>query len=103
MIPYYSEIQTYLKGENVEKAELFGSFARGDSTSESDIDLLISKKGMTLFDILQMEEDLEKIINRKIDIVEYSAIKPNLRNHLLHRYDLNSHRCFSMPSSKNAE
>ena len=83
MIPYYSEIQTYLKGENVEKAELFGSFARGDSTSESDIDLLISKKGMTLFDILQMEEDLEKITNRKIDIVEYSAIKPNLRTYIL--------------------
>ena len=83
MIPYYSEIQTYLKGKNIEKAELFGSFARGDSTSESDIDLLISKKGMTLFDILQMEEDLEKITNRKIDIVEYSAIKPNLRNYIL--------------------
>jgi uncharacterized protein len=78
----FEQIRTYLKHKPVSKAAIFGSFSRGEQHQQSDIDLLIEAHGMTLFDILKMEQDLEKITRRKIDIVEYKAVKPLLQTYV---------------------
>lgn len=79
----YTQIRHYLQNKPIRKAAVFGSFARDEEKPESDIDLLIETQGMSFFDILRLEDDLEQITNRKIDIVEYSAIKQNLKHHIL--------------------
>lgn len=64
----------------VKHAAIFGSLAKGNLTENSDIDLLIEPaSGFTLFNMLQMEEDIAKLTNRKIDIVEYRALKPSIK------------------------
>lgn len=80
---FFDEIKNYLRQQRVTKAALFGSFARGEQHEFSDIDLAIEKEGMTFFELLQMEEDLEKLTQRKIDIVEFSAIKPSIRPYII--------------------
>jgi len=78
------QIVPILKRQGVSKAALFGSAARGDARKDSDIDLLIRLKGKkTLFDIVGLKLELEKKLDRKVDLVEYSAIHPLLRNKIL--------------------
>ncbi len=68
----------------LKRAALFGSFARSEENTNSDIDILIEpEQGFTLFDLLRMERTLQETLHRKIDLVEYSAIKPSIRNKVL--------------------
>ncbi len=68
----------------MQRAALFGSFARNEETDNSDIDILIEpKSGFTIFDMLRMEQALGEKLSRKIDLVEFSAIKPSIRERVL--------------------
>lgn len=63
---------------------IFGSFARGEQTKRSDIDLLVRMpKGSSLFDIAGLKIDLEKALKKKVDIVQDHCIKPALRSRIL--------------------
>lgn len=68
----------------VKNIHLFGSFARGEQTERSDIDLLVDPpRGMTLIDLSGLKIDLEDALKRKVDIVPTCSIKPALRNVIL--------------------
>jgi predicted nucleotidyltransferase len=68
----------------IKRAAIFGSFAKGENTVGSDIDLLIEpSKGFTFFELLKLEQEISLLINRKVDLVEYSAIKPSIREEVL--------------------
>ncbi len=72
------EIQTYLSSMPVDKAWIFGSFARGEETDKSDLDILVQftkgvKLGLKYFHYIN---DLETLSNRKIDLVELSTLDP---------------------------
>ena len=63
----------------IEQAWLFGSFARGEETYKSDVDLMIDvpgKNNFSMFDAFQIQEDLQHIFKRKFDIVLAGALKP---------------------------
>jgi hypothetical protein len=78
------KIKTVLNKYPVSKAALFGSFARGEENGDSDIDILIqTSQPISLFDILKIERELFKVTKRKIDILEYSAIKPTIKQNVL--------------------
>ena len=79
---FFDSVRGYLQQRKVSRAAVFGSFARGEENIHSDIDLLIEKEGLTFFEVLQMEEDLEKLTHRKIDIVEFGAVKTSLKSYI---------------------
>lgn len=55
---------------DVSEAYLFGSFARGDQTPDSDIDLrLVCGNTMTFGTLYELSHELEKELGRKVDIV----------------------------------
>ena len=55
---------------DVSEAYLFGSFARGEQTPDSDIDLhLICGNTMTFGALYELSHELEKDLGRKVDIV----------------------------------
>ena len=65
------QIATYFKTQPVLKAWLFGSFARGEETSNSDVDILVvldhsQPVGLRFFG---MYEDLKELLGRNIDLV----------------------------------
>ena len=71
-------IADYFKTQPVVKAWLFGSFARGEETPQSDVDILVlldhSKPvGLKFFG---MWNDLERLLDRKVDLVEEGELLP---------------------------
>ena len=73
-----------LKKHNVVKAGIFGSYARGEQKKSSDIDLLIKFKGKkNLFDLARLEQELEKTLHKRFDVLTYNSITPLLKYNIL--------------------
>lgn len=76
-------LPTLLKAE-VKKAALFGSYVRGENTEESDIDILVDlPDGASLFDLVRLRLDLEEVLKKKVDVVEYAGLKPRIKDSIL--------------------
>ena len=75
-----TKIVDFLKKDGrVEKAWIFGSFARGDDNADSDVDLMIrysDKASGTLFDYADIQYRLQNLLQKKIDLSEEGYIKP---------------------------
>ena len=72
-------IADYFKTQPVLKAWLFGSFARGEETSRSDVDLLVQyddKARISLLKHCAIMNDLEELLDRKVDLVEEGELLP---------------------------
>lgn len=66
-------IADYFKTQPVNKAWLFGSYARGEETPDSDIDLLVEydkNARISLLTISYMMGELEKSTGRRVDLIE---------------------------------
>jgi len=73
-----------LKKYGVAKAAVFGSYARNKAKKNSDIDLLVEiKKNISLLDFSALKQELQQTLNRQVDLVEYSQIKPMLKQSIL--------------------
>ncbi len=76
MIP---KIQKYLAGQPVKKAWLFGSCSRGEETADSDVDILVQyarDEQVTLFTISRIMCSLNKLLGRRVDVVEDEGVLP---------------------------
>ncbi len=72
-------IQRYLANQPVEKAWLFGSFARGEEKPESDVDILVAfdhSRPIGLLRYAKMWREIEEQIGRKVDLVEDGTLMP---------------------------
>ncbi len=68
----------YFSRKPIEKAWVFGSFSRGEQRPDSDIDILITfvpntKMGLQFFGMI---DDLEKLLNRSVDLVVEGDLLP---------------------------
>jgi len=58
---------------------VFGSVARGDARPDSDIDLLIeAPKGTSSFEFVRLQQLIEQVLGRQVDLVSYGGLKPGL-------------------------
>ena len=55
---------------------IFGSFTREDFKDDSDIDILIDYEQPIGIEFIDLAEELEKILNLKVDLVSKNGIKP---------------------------
>lgn len=69
----------------VDSLAVFGSVARGEADASSDVDLLVRFHGAPpgLFDYVRLERHLSEILDRSVDLVMESALKPRLRDRIL--------------------
>ena len=75
-----NKIAEYFKTQPVLKAWLFGSFARGEETENSDVDILIVPDEMVgLFKLSGMLLDLQELLNIKVDLVTEKGLLPFAR------------------------
>lgn len=73
-----------LKQYNVLRAAIFDSFAKGQITEDSDIDILIEFKGQrSLFDLANLKIELEELLRRRVDLLTYNSLHPLLRKKIL--------------------
>lgn len=77
-------IRPILQNSAVQRAAIFGSYARGEQTPESDVDILVEHAdSATLFDVANLQEQLERALGKRVDLVGYRTIKPRLRSSIL--------------------
>jgi len=63
---------------------LFGSFARGEQSASSDVDVLVEfEEGADLFDLIGLADYLEEALQRKVDVVPKRALRTELRESVL--------------------
>ena len=72
-------IRDYFKTQPVLKAWIFGSYARGEETPESDVDILVvydDKARVSLLTISRMMGELERSIGHLVDLIEDGCLLP---------------------------
>lgn len=79
-----SQINEIAKRHNAEKVYVFGSCARKEETSESDIDLLIEfKADSTLYDQIDLRDEMSAFLQCKVDVVSKKGLHPFIRKSVL--------------------
>jgi len=74
----------YLRKEyHVGRVGVFGSFARGDITPTSDVDVLISFTSPIGWEIVDVKDFLEEKIGRKVDVVCAGGLKPKVKKNIM--------------------
>ncbi len=68
----------------VKEIGIFGSYVRGEELKGSDIDILVEfKEPIGLFKFLDLEEYLENLLDKKVDLVSKKALKPQIGKQIL--------------------
>ena len=74
-------IQDYFKTQPVLKAWLFGSYARGEETPDSDVDIMVDldySKPVGL-EFVQMQLDLQSLLQKSIDLVSSRGVSKYIK------------------------
>ena len=78
----YNDVLHLCKKYYIIELSIFGSSIRDDFTQNSDVDILVSfdkNSKITLFDIMELENEFSILLNRKVDIVEKESLKNPIR------------------------
>ena len=78
----YDDIVELCKKFNIDELSIFGSSIQDCFTNESDIDILVSfnkNSNISLFDIMDLENEFSELVNREVDIVEKESLKNPIR------------------------
>lgn len=70
-----------LRATGVSGLSLFGSFAAGTARSDSDIDIFIdyNRPDFSLFELMEIERKIKKLLGVNIDLMTRGSIHPLLR------------------------
>jgi len=74
-------IKCYFESRPVLKAYLFGSFVRNEADNQSDIDILVDLDYSQRIGLqfIQMQIDLEKLLNKKVDLVSSNGLSKYIK------------------------
>ena len=78
------KINPILKHYQVKKASIFSSTVLGQDTAESDIDILVDLgDDLSLLDFIELKLELEKVLQKKVDLVEKKTLKEIIKEEIL--------------------
>ena len=73
-----------LKKYKVKSISLFGSYVRNEQKEDSDIDFLVEfGEGITLFDIVELEDNLSETLGKKVNIVSRRGLSKYIGPYIL--------------------
>ena len=76
--------QAQLHQQGVESLAVFGSVVRGETTPDSDIDMLVEfNRPVGLFEFIRLKLCLEDLTGRRVDLVTKDALRPDMRLEIL--------------------
>jgi uncharacterized protein len=77
------EILGYATRHGARNVRVFGSTARGETASSSDIDLLVEMEpGRSLLDLVGLWQDLEDLLGAHVDVLSDGGVSPHLRERI---------------------
>ena len=63
---------------------VFGSTVRGDAGPQSDVDFLVDvEPGRSLLDVIALEQDLEELLGRPVEVLTDGGLSPYLQKRIL--------------------
>ena len=78
------QLKPLCKDYDIVYLAMFGSYARGDQTSKSDLDLLVKfGKKISLWDLIGVEYELSKKIGIKIDLITKGGLNPKIKKYVM--------------------
>lgn len=69
------KIRPIAERHNLKEVYLFGSYARGDATEESDVDLLIDADKFGGFAFFGMWDEFEEVLGKEVDLITVPSIE----------------------------
>ncbi len=67
----------------VKEIGVFGSYARDEEAETSDVDILVEFYEPVGWEFIDLQEFLEEILGKEVDLVTVGALKPQLREKIL--------------------
>jgi predicted nucleotidyltransferase len=68
----------------VKEIGIFGSLVRGEQKKRSDIDILVEYSELPdLLKLIELERHLQRLLKKKVDLVEKNGIRPELKDRIL--------------------
>ena len=86
VVTIQEKIRPVLQEAGISRAGLFGSCARGEMNEASDVDILVEfdrDQDMSLLDFIGIEHEIEDVLGREVDLVEYHLLKPRIKDKIL--------------------
>jgi uncharacterized protein len=81
IVALQSKVADIMRRHGVVRAYVFGSVARGDARSASDVDFLVEfEQGRSLLDLSGLRLDLIDRLQRPVDVVTPNGLHPRLRD-----------------------
>ena len=80
----HGKIEEFCQRWKITELALFGSILRDDFRPDSDVDVLVTfdpDAQWSLFDLVQMQEELGEMLGRKVDLVEKKGLRNPFRRH----------------------
>jgi uncharacterized protein len=79
-----AQILSLAEGNGARNVRVFGSVARGENDSQSDIDFLVDlDQGRSLLDLGRLQRGLETLLNQKVDVVSARGLREQVQQHVL--------------------
>ena len=77
------EILRLAQEHGAHHVRIFGSVARGEARQGSDVDFLVDmEEGRSLLDLIELSQDLETLLQRKVDILTDNGLSPYLEQRI---------------------
>lgn len=78
-----AEILAIAARHGASNVRIFGSVARGEDTTTSDVDILVDMHGdRSLLDLVALKQDIEELLGRKADVLTEESISRYLRDRI---------------------
>ena len=72
-----AQLQHYFADKPINRAFVFGSYARQEEQADSDIDILVEldyAHGADFFFFIDLKEELSTLLNRSVDVVSANGL-----------------------------
>ena len=71
------------KKYKIREIKIFGSYAKGEQKESSDIDMIVDFEELpTFIEFLRIQEELEKLLGMKVDLLTEESISPFIRPYI---------------------
>ena len=68
--------QKYGAEYGITQIGFFGSVARGEQTEESDVDVIVESPTASIYTLIGIKQELEKMFNKEVDVVGKTEFTP---------------------------
>lgn len=83
------EVVQYLIARGATRVSIFGSYARGDADSGSDLDVLVEfSDRKSLLDLVRLERELSEQLGIKVDLLTHGSISPFLLDRIIQELEV---------------